>query len=200
MSATETLLPLLDMEYRAAEDRHYIEGIAVPWQRRTDAAPMPEMFERGAFADLVASNGRVKLTDYNHSKERIPVGYSTLVEDRQEGLWMRFHIYNTPEGESARRNVSEGVYGGLSIGFLAREHEIRNGVRHVKSARMHHVSLVEEPAYQEAVILEMRSAMDAELSEWRALIAQTPALDTRPRTSQNLLIAELRRRSIRESR
>ena len=193
MNLEYTSVPLSEMDVRNVDDRHYIEGICVPWNRRTDRVETPELFVRGAFADLVASGAKVKLTDYNHDLKRIPVGYSTQIEDRDAGLWARFRINDTPEGESALRNTNAGVYEGLSIGFLTRSEKIVDGVRHVTSARLHHVSLVEEPAYREAQILAIRSAMDAELSEWRALIAERPALDTRPHTPQNLLIAKIRR-------
>lgn len=195
MSLEYTSIPLADMEVRTVEDRHFIEGICVPWGRRTDRVEQPEMFSRGAFSDLVASGAKVKLIDYNHDEKRIPVGYSTLIEDRDAGLWARFKINDTPEGDSAIRNTNEGVYGGLSIGFLPRSDRIVDGVRHIDSARLHHVSLVEEPAYREAQILAVRSAQDAEIAEWRRLINSAPTLDTRPHTSQNLLIAQIRRRS-----
>lgn len=197
MTALEMIetVPMEALELRTSEDgRHYIEGIAVPWNARTDLAPKPELFVRGAFNDLVTSGAKVKLTDYNHSRDRVPVGYSTAVEDRDAGLWFRFRLNNTPEGRSAHENTLEGVYGGLSIGFIARAAEMRDGVRHVLAARMDHVSLVTEPAYAEARILATRSAIDAEIAEWRALIADRPVpLDTDRHTSQNLLIAKVRR-------
>src|SRR5258708_5028241 len=147
-----TFVPLDSVELRADEaGRHYIEGICVPYGRPTDkAGTLPEMFERGAFADLLASKARVKLTDYNHSMQRVPVGYSNAFEERSNGLWARFRLNRTPEGESARANAADGVYGGLSIGFISRTEERRGGVRVITAARLDHVSLVEEPAYNDA--------------------------------------------------
>lgn len=196
MTLETTLVPLDAMDIRSADNSHFIEGIAVPWNRRTDRARVPEMFDRGAFRELVASGAKVKLTDYNHSRERIPVGYSTMVEDRDAGLWMRFRLNNTPEGRSAHENSLEGVYGGLSIGFVARGEETRAGVRHVTAARLDHVSLVEEPAYEDAVITDLRSAIDADRAEWAAIFAASPTpIDIERHTSQNLLIAKLSRRA-----
>lgn len=190
-----TYVPLADMEIRSDDDRHYIEGICVPWGRRTDRVAVPEIFDRGAFTDLVNANAKVKLTDYNHSRERIPVGYSTTFEDRPDGLWSRFRLNNTPEGRSAHENSLEGVYGGLSIGFIARADRMIDGVRHVTAARLDHVSLVEVPAYEDAVITAMRGVLDAELAEWRALANAQPNTDVRDRGSQALLMANLRRRA-----
>lgn len=197
MNIETAYVPLSGMEIRDADDRHYIEGICVPWETRTDrVAGAPEMVMRGAFDDLIASSARVKLTDYNHDLKRVPVGYSTAVENRDSGLWARFRINDTPEGDSAIRNTAAGVYEGLSIGFVAKSDRIVAGVRQITAARLHHVSLVTEPAYAEARILEHRAAVDAEIASLRELIAATVApIDTRQHMSQNLLIATIRRRS-----
>lgn len=184
------------IELRSEDDRHYIEGYAVPWGKITDRAPMRECFERGAFADLVSSRAKVKLTDYNHSRDRVPVGYSSAVEDRAEGLWMRFRLNRTPEGRSALENSLEDVYQGFSVGFIARADDIRDGVRHVTSARLDHVSLVTEPAYADAKILAVRGAELADdLSRWRNLAApRNLTIDTRDRVPQNLLMTKVHRR------
>ena len=195
MTLETTFVPLNDMDIRSADDRHYIEGIAVPWGRRTDRVTVPEVFDRGAFADLVASGAKVKLTDYNHSPIRVPVGYSTAVEDRDNGLWMRFRLNRTPEGESAHANSVEGVYGGLSIGFQTRGEHMKDGIRHVTAARLDHVSLVETPAYEEAVITALRSALDEDLARWRAAARPREiTVDIRDRKTETLLMAQFRRR------
>lgn len=166
--------PLDEMEQRSEDGRHYIEGICVPYGKMTTrVGPTPEVFERGAFADLVESGVKVKLTDYNHSRQRVPVGYSDGFEERPTGLWSRFRLNLTPEGQSAYANAAEGVYRGLSVGFHARAEEMRGGVRHVLRAKLDHVSLVEDPAYLEAEILALRGAQD-----WRAEYAWV--LSTRP--------------------
>ena len=189
-----TSVPFSNLEIRFEDDRHYIEGICVPWGQRTDRVAIPEVFDRGAFADLVSTNATIKLTDYNHSRSRVPVGRSSVFEDRTEGLWARFKLNNTPEGRGAHDNVLEGVYGGLSIGFVARGERMIDGVRHVTSARLDHVSLVEEPAYEEALILDVRAALDADIAEWRAIAApRTTTLDLRPREVQSVLMSKLHR-------
>lgn len=175
-----TYVPMAQMEIRAEGDRHFIEGICVPYGKVTDKAPRPEMFERGAFRDLLASaTKKIKLTDYNHSRQRVPVGYSAAFQDRSDGLWARFRLNNTPEGESARLNALDGVYQGLSVGFQARREEMRGGVRTVTDAWLDHVSLVEEPAYDDARILDVRAAADwrdqyRDLLDRSGLILPTP--------------------------
>jgi HK97 family phage prohead protease len=188
-----TFVPLDGFELRADDtDRHFIEGICVPYNAVTDkVSGRPEMFAPGAFAELVASKARVKLTDYNHSMVRVPVGYSATFEERSAGLWGRFRLNRTPEGESARANAEEGVYKGLSVGFWPRQEENRAGVRVVTAARLDHVSLVEEPAYVDAEILAVRRSDD--LAALRAAFAPLDlVIDSRPRMAQTLLMAHLR--------
>lgn len=187
-----TYIALDGLELRAENDRHILEGICVPYLTPTTlAGPEPEQFAPGTFADLVSSHARVKLTDYNHSDKRVPVGASLLFEERSAGLWGRFRLNNTPEGESARANAAEGVYQGLSIGFYPRAEELRAGVRTVTSAHLDHVSLVEQPAYVDARIMALRNA-DA-LAAWRAIAAPpTFVIDMHRRESQTLLMSKLR--------
>src|SRR6478752_4766943 len=104
----ETTYTRLDgLELRADGNSHVLEGICVPYNTPTDrTGPDLEQFASGTFTDLVAAGARVKLTDYNHSMQRVPVGYSTLFEEQAGGLWGRFRLNNTPEGESARANAA----------------------------------------------------------------------------------------------
>ena len=180
---------------REDDDTHYVEGYAVPWGQITDRTPTPECFERGAFSTLIGSGTKVKLTDYNHSRDRIPVGYASTYEERAEGLWMRFRLNDTPEWDSALRNTRAEVYQGFSVGFIARADEVRNGVRHVKSAWLDHVSLVTEPAYTDAKILAVRNASNVDdLARWRAAATpRTLTIDMGERKSQNLVMTRFNR-------
>lgn len=185
---------------RSEDDRHYIEGICVPYDTvTTRVGPVPEVFDRGAFRVALERGARVKLTDYNHSDKRVPVGYAETLEERPGGLWARFRLNRTPEGESARANALEGVYAGLSVGFIARQHEMRGGVRHVIDAHLDHVSLVEDPAYVEAEILAVRGAhsiLDDYLRQLEQFRTFTPpAIDSAPRGGFTVAIRQLRSRS-----
>jgi HK97 family phage prohead protease len=111
------------------------------------------------------------------------------MEERAAGLWSRFRFNKTPEGESAFANMAENVYGGLSIGFRSKVEEMRNGVRTILSAHLDHVSLVETPAYADAVVLDVRSAGDP-LAEWRWILEPRRPIDF----SEPPSITELSRR------
>jgi HK97 family phage prohead protease len=144
----------------ASNGAHELEGICVPFDRTTTkAGPRPERFKRGAFADL-ADPSKVRLTDENHARGRRPVGVGVAFEERSAGLWGRFRFYNTSQGRDAWENVREGTYGGLSVGFHAVADAIEGGVRSILRARLHHVSLVDDPAYDDAQVIAVRSAAD----------------------------------------
>ena len=81
--------------------------------------------------------------------------------DTPGGLEGTFQFFDTPEGRSAWENVQEETYGGVSVGFIAMAEGRRNGTREVRAARLHHVSLVDEPAYAEARVIAVRAAEQA---------------------------------------
>jgi HK97 family phage prohead protease len=146
------------LEVREVNGQHELFGICVPYNRATTkVGAKPELFRPGSLAGAVAAAAQVRLVDENHQlRGRRPVGVAAQLEERTGGLFGRFRFYNTPEGRAALENTSEGTYGGLSVGFVAvREQEV-NGTREILEARLHHVSLVDEPAYEDARILSVR--------------------------------------------
>lgn len=165
------------LEVRQVDGRHELTGIAVPYGRVTDKTPgrRKERFARGAFAGAMAAVGKVRLRDENHQVTgRRPAGVALALEEQDDGLFSRFRFYDTPEGRAAFENAREGTYGGLSVGFVAVREQQVEGVREILEARLHHVSLVDEPAYEEAKILAVRDAAPrADLSRYEKL--------TRPR-------------------
>lgn len=178
----------------AADGYHELEGVCVPYGVvTTRAGHRPERFRPGAFASALASMaGKIRLLDHNHSDSHRPVAVATALEDRTGGLWGRFRFYNTPEGRAALENVTEDTYGGLSVGFVAvREAIDAAGVREVVEARLHHVSLVDDPAYADASILAVRSALDVSRFEWLRTRPAIPTVDT---SAEGLLTALVRRR------
>jgi len=158
-----TYVPVTSLEARdAGSGVHELEGVCVPYDVvTTRVAGQPEVFRRGAFSTLAtALPSKVRLTDHNHSDQRRPVGVATALTDAEDGLRGRFRFYDTPEGRAAYENVREETYGGLSIGFVSVRAEVKDGVRNVLEARLHHVSLVDEPAYEDAQVMALRAAQD----------------------------------------
>lgn len=173
-----TVVPL---ELRRSGDRT-LEGLCVPYGRTTLKAghPKGERFLPGAFADLGAMTAqtRIRLTDSHlEGEQRRPVGIGVSFREAEDGLYGAFRFYDTPEGRGARENVLEETYGGLSVGFVpVQEQRGSDGAREIVKAKLFHVSLVDEPAYEEARVLAVRSA----LPDVGDLLTRTYDLDTMP--------------------
>lgn len=181
-----------DLEVRDADGRHELVGIAVPYDRVTDLTPgrRKEKFVNGAFASVVTAPAKIRLVDENHSIGRRPAGVAVSFEERagaKPGLYGRWRFYDTPEGRAAFENAREGTYGGLSIGFAvpAGGDQVVAGIREIRQARLHHVSLVDVPAYEDAQILAVRTApepMDLSKYEQFAKAPTVEFLDDTPLT------------------
>jgi HK97 family phage prohead protease len=156
-------------EAKALDDgRHVIEALCVPWNTPTMLTPHRggEVFARGAFGELIANPQawpKVRLTDSHlDSALRRPVAKGLEFRDDPRGLAGTFQFFNTPTGREAWENVVENTYGGVSVGFIATDEGKRDGMREVRTARLHHVSLVDEPAYADAQVVAMRAAQHAD--------------------------------------
>lgn len=155
---------IVELELRRTSERT-LEGLCVPYNKTTLKAghPRGERFLPGAFADVTTRTAqtRVRLTDSHlEGEQRRPVGIGTEFRETPAGLYGAFRFYDTPEGRGARENVLEETYGGLSIGFVPVEERVgQDGAREITKARLFHVSLVDEPAYDDAQVLAVRSAL-----------------------------------------
>jgi HK97 family phage prohead protease len=158
---TETTTVPLELR-RSTSDELTLEGLCVPYGVTSLKAGYPrgERFLPGAFAD-VDTRAKIRLTDSHlEGDARRPVGVGTAFRETPQGLWGGFRFYNTPEGRGARENVIEETYGGLSVGFVPIQVRTgEDGAREVVKARLFHVSLVDEPAYDDAKVLAVRAAV-----------------------------------------
>jgi HK97 family phage prohead protease len=188
---TDTTTFALELrEARALDDgRHVIEALCVPWDTPSmlTADPRGEVFARGAFNELLAnpqSWPKVRLVDAHLTTAvRRPVAKATEFRDEPRGLAATFQFFNTPTGREAWENITEDTYGGVSIGFAALDEGRRNGMREVRAARLHHVALVDEPAYADAQVVAMRAAVhvDDDLRAYFAAPYVAPILPPLPR-------------------
>lgn len=160
-----TVVPL---ELRRSGD-HTLDGLCVPYGVTTMKAghPKGERFAPGAFSELIATRTKVRLTDSHlEGDQRRPVGVATEFRETDQGLYGSFRFYNTPEGRGGWENATEETYGGLSIGFVPVEEGIgSDGAREIRKARLFHVSLVDEPAYDDARVLAVRAAVPDDVLE-----------------------------------
>ena len=169
-----------DYEVRASREGRIISGIVVPFDtvaRVSDGgAPYDESFKRGAFAKSIAEQGdRVKLLYQHNSLE--PIGRATLLREDAAGLYGEFHVSDVQRGDEAINLVADGVIDSFSVGFRPINAVKRGGVTVRTEVAIREASLVTFPAYADARISAIRSAIRASLGdippeEMEALVRQ----------------------------
>jgi HK97 family phage prohead protease len=151
-------------ELRATEDGRTLYGRAVPYGTTVDIGRFRERFMPGVFARQVGSGqiGQIKLFD-SHSNRldgRHPIGRTTDLVERPDGLYGSWHLYDTTAAEDALRLVNAREVTGLSIGFSAKGAGTRkadDGALERVAAHLDHIALTHEPAYADAQVLAVRS-------------------------------------------
>lgn len=153
----------------------------VPWGRVIETTNGLEMFERGAFADAVPS--QVLLMGLEHEAHmglgqsgepimtRHPVGKATELDDREDAQYATFKVAKTNRGDEVLALAEEGIASGVSVEFGlvpgGTETRTQRGRRlsvH-KRARLTGASTTYRPAYEEAVVLEVRSERSTPVPE-----------------------------------
>lgn len=150
----------VELRLAEGEDGRTVEGVAVPYNEISDlTAHGSERFAPGSMKRTVDRWTRSKrqmplLRGHDQDK---PIGKVTGFTDTPEGLLVVARLADTALGREAAQEVREGMLDAFSIGFRAVRHERVGGVREVREAAVHELSLVPLPAYQGAEVLAVRS-------------------------------------------
>lgn len=151
-----------------SEDRREISGKIVPMGTgevgKTNLGAY--VFEAGSVD--IEDVTKIKLLSQHDMKK--PVGRMTKAETREDGIYATFKLSRSTGGNDALIMASEGLVTGLSIGAeILASQPSRDGYTVVTSAKLKEVSLVTEPAFKSAQILEIA----AEEVEGHPLAPQT---------------------------
>jgi HK97 family phage prohead protease len=143
-----------------SEDRREISGKIVPLGTgeigNTNLGAYT--FEAGSIEidDVTA----IKLFSQHDMKK--PIGRMTASETKEDGIYATFKLSRSSAGTDALVMAQEGLVSGLSIGAeIIASKPSRNGHTVVSSAKLKEVSLVTEPAFKSAQVLEI-AAEEAE--------------------------------------
>ena len=146
---------------RSASNPMLLDGIVAPYGALTISAepmgksgrPMREFLTRGA---LRPEKQVLLRADHDRSSASI-VGEMIRHEDRAEGLWAEFELFDTQAGRDASILVGRQAVTGLSAEMTvatARYSEVtlrgKGTVRKIERVALAGVGLVEHPAYAEA--------------------------------------------------
>jgi uncharacterized protein len=126
-------------------ERRTFEGLASTWE--TDSGNdriVPGAFRR-TLTEWRASGKTLPLIDQHDytSVTRTRLGKLMDAEERAEGLWARFKVFETAAGNDFMVLLREGGVDGLSIGYAVRgQPEMKDGVRILRDLDLVEVSAV----------------------------------------------------------
>jgi len=136
------------------EDRREISGMIVPLGTgevgNTNLGAYT--FEAGSIE--VGDVSKIKLLSQHDMKK--PIGRMTYAETRKDGIYATFKLSRSTSGNDALVMAQEGLVTGLSIGAeIISSKPSRDGHIIVSAAKLKEVSLVTEPAFKSAQVLEI---------------------------------------------
>jgi HK97 family phage prohead protease len=137
-----------------SEERREISGKIVPMG--TGEVGQTNMggvvFEAGSID--ISDVSKIKLLSQHDMKK--PVGRMIAAETRADGIYATFKLSRSQAGTESLILAQEGLVSGLSVGAeVIASKPSRNGHIVVSSAKLKEVSLVTEPAFKSAQVLEI---------------------------------------------
>ena len=137
-----------------SEERREISGKIVPMGTgevgHTNLGGV--VFEAGSIS--IEDPSKIKLLSQHDMKK--PVGRMVSAEVKEDGIYATFKLSRSSGGNDALVMAQEGLVSGLSVGAeVIASKPSRNGHIVVSAAKLKEVSLVTEPAFKSAQVLEI---------------------------------------------
>jgi len=160
-----------------SEERREISGLIVPMGTgevgHTNLGGA--VFEAGSID--VTDISKIKLLSQHDMKK--PVGRMTAAEVRPDGIYATFKLSRSTGGNDALIQAQEGLVSGLSIGAeILASKPSRSGHMVVTAAKLKEVSLVTEPAFKSAQVLEIAAEESLPVEETLPTESETVVEDT----------------------
>ena len=160
------------------EDRREISGKIVPLGTgevgNTNLGAYT--FEAGSIE--IGDVSKIKLLSQHDMKK--PIGRMTAAETRPDGIYATFKLSRSTGGNDALVMAQEGLVSGLSIGAeIISSKPSRDGHTVVSAAKLKEVSLVTEPAFKSAQVLEIAAEEIVPVEETKTE-SETVVEDTTP--------------------
>ena len=137
-----------------SEERREISGKIVPLGTGEIGHTNLGAYTFAANSIEIADPSKIKLLSQHDMKK--PIGRMTASEVREDGIYATFKLSRSQSGSDALIMASEGLVSGLSIGAeIIKSKPSRDGHTVVTAAKLKEVSLVTEPAFKSAQVLEI---------------------------------------------
>ena len=120
------------------------------------------VFEKGAIA-LPEDPKTVKLLNQHDSRQ--PLGKATQFTEQEDGVYASFKVSRSNRGSEALILAEEGLQSGLSVGVEVIKSKQKGNVMFVSAAKLLEVSLVTEPAFKSAQVLDVAAEETPEAVE-----------------------------------
>jgi HK97 family phage prohead protease len=169
-----------------SEDRREISGKIVPMGTGEVGNTSLGAYTFAAGSIEIADPTKIKLLSQHDMKK--PVGRMVSAEEREDGIYATFKLSRSQAGADALIMASEGLVSGLSIGAeIISSKPSRDGHTVVTAAKLKEVSLVTEPAFKSAEVLEIAAeaapaeAVEPNLpTESETEVENTPTVEATP--------------------
>jgi HK97 family phage prohead protease/HK97 family phage major capsid protein len=133
------------------------------------------VFEAGSIE--ITDPSKIKLLSQHDIKK--PVGRMVSAEEKPDGIYATFKLSRSQAGTDSLIMASEGLVSGLSIGAeVISSKPSRNGHTVVTAAKLKEVSLVTEPAFKSAQVLEIAAEEIIPVEETPQTESETVVEDT----------------------
>jgi HK97 family phage major capsid protein len=111
------------------------------------------VFENGSI-ELPSDPKKVKLLNQHNNKD--PRGRASFFNEvANDGIYATFSVSKSDKGTQSLIMAEEGLVSGLSVGVEVIKSKVKSGVMHVSAARLLEVSLVTEPAFKSAQVIDV---------------------------------------------
>jgi HK97 family phage prohead protease len=134
------------------------------------------VFEKGAIA-LPEDPKTIKLLNQHDMKQ--PLGKATQFTEQEDGIYASFKISRSNRGSEALILAEEGLQSGLSVGVEVIKSKQKGNVMFVSAARLFEVSLVTEPAFKSAQVIDVAAeetpkVVEENITESETAVENTP--------------------------
>jgi HK97 family phage prohead protease len=145
--------------------RRLISGVVVPFGKVGNTSVGAVVFERGSI-EIPAPN-KIKLLAQHEATN--PIGRAQSFSQDESAIYGTFKVSASQKGTDYLTLASEDLIGGLSVGVdVVASKPAKDGTLYVQRAVLREVSLVESPAFSDAVVTQVAA------SEGEA-VEETPA-------------------------
>jgi HK97 family phage prohead protease len=141
----------------ADSGRRIISGVVVPFGKIGHTSVGPVIFERGSIQ--IPNTSKIKLLAQHQQTASGVIGRAQSFSTTDEAIYGSFKVSASRDGENYLIKASEGLLDGLSVGVdVIASKPGKDGTLYVQEAVLKEVSLVETPAFSEAIVTNVAAA------------------------------------------